>query len=285
MASALARGRTPHLWTLASSAVRACQAAAALGLRLEGARFTVSGEPVTDTRLAVIRATGAMAVPRYGSIECGQIGLGCLAPVASDDVHVLADLHAVIPAPAVGAGPPGTLLFSSIRPTARMILVNASLGDQARVEARRCGCPLDAVGWTTHLRQIRSHEKVVAGGMATLHGELVRILEEVLPARFGGAPTHYQLVEEEAADGRPRLCLRVHPAVGPVDAVALVQAFLEAVGRGAGIERLRALSWQAGDVVRVERSPPETTATGKILHRHRHVTGGPPGPEPRGLGG
>jgi hypothetical protein len=57
------------------------------------------------------------------------------------------------------------------------------------------------LGWTTHLRDIRSQEKLTAGGMTFLDTDLIRVLEEVLPARFGGAPTDYQLVEEEAEEG------------------------------------------------------------------------------------
>ena len=74
------------------------------------------------------------------------------------------------------------------------------------------------MGWTTHLREIRSHEKLTAGGMTFLDTDLIRVLEEVLPARFGGAPTDYQLVEEEAAEGQPRVRLLVHPRIGAVDA-------------------------------------------------------------------
>jgi hypothetical protein len=62
--------------------------------------------------------------------------------------------------------------------------------------------------------------------------------EKLLAARFGGGPTHYQLVEEQAPDGRPRLRLLVDPAVGPVDPEAVAAAFLRAVGPGTGIERI-----------------------------------------------
>lgn len=42
-------------------------------------------------------------------------------------------------------------------------------------------------------------------------GEPERLVRrEALPARFGGGPTNYQLVEEARADGHPSLRLLVH---------------------------------------------------------------------------
>jgi hypothetical protein len=53
--------------------------------------------------------------------------------------------------------------------------------------------------------------------MTFLDTDVIRVLEEELPARFGGTPTDYQLLEEEADDGQPRLQLLVHPRVGPLN--------------------------------------------------------------------
>lgn len=64
MASVLAGGQVPHLHTFASAAVRVCQAARQAGIDLRGAAFTVTGEPLTATRLAEIRAAGAQAGSR-----------------------------------------------------------------------------------------------------------------------------------------------------------------------------------------------------------------------------
>ena len=82
-----------------------------------------------------------------------------------------------------------------------------------------CGCPLDSLGWTTHLHGIRSFEKLTAGGMTFLDSSVMRVLDEVLPARFGGGPTDYQLLEEEGDDGLSRVTLLVHPAIGPLSAM------------------------------------------------------------------
>jgi hypothetical protein len=142
------------------------------------------------------------------------------------------------------------------------------MGDQAVVERRRCGCPLESLGWTTHLHSIRSFEKLTAGGMTFLDTDVIRVLEEVLPGRFGGSPAHYQLLEEEGADGRPRLRLLVHPAVGPLDSTAVAEAFLTALGDGPGAARAMGLHWRHASYLGVERRVPLTTPAAKILHLH-----------------
>ena len=262
-------GRKVQIWTFASSAVLLCQAARRAGIDLAGAQLTTGGEPTTEARRATVREAGAVLLPRYGANEAGPIAFGCLAPVAADEVHVLGDLHGVIQ-PGEGHArpdlPPQALLLSSLRSTARLMLLNVSSGDQGILAERPCGCLLERLGWTTHLHAVRSFEKLTAAGMSFADAYLVRVLEEVLPARFGGGPADYQLIEEEAADGRPRLRLLVHPDIGPVDLDAVREVFLAAASRGSGVERVMGLAWREAALVRVERCPPERTPVGKILH-------------------
>lgn len=260
-------GATPHVYTLVSPAVRLCQAAQAAGIELAGAQFTVTGEPLTAPRLAAIQAMGAEARPTYASVEAGAIGEGCLHRESPDDVHVLRDRLAVVQ-PGDGTGPlPATaLLLSSIRAVGPFVFLNVSLGDQADLRERSCGCPLEAIGWTTHLRAIRSQEKLTAWGMSLLDSDVVRILEETLPARFGGGPTHYQLIEDVAETGAPCLRLLVHPAVGPVDPAEVATAFLDAIAPGRGAERIASVLWAQAGAVRVERRPPVAATSGKIHH-------------------
>jgi hypothetical protein len=271
MHGVLATRRIPHLFTFASSAVRLCQAALGAGLALEGAQFTVVGEPLTRARLDVVRRCGAEAVPRFAAIESSVLGHGCLAADAPDDVHLLDDLHAVIQPDGSDpdAGTRGRpLLLSSIRHTAPFVMLNVSLGDRAVLTTRACGCPLERLGWSSHLHTIRSDEKLTAGGMTFLDSDVIRVMEEVLPSRFGGAPTDYQLVDAEGEDGRPRLRLLVHPSIGPVDSRTIVETFLSAIGRSGGAERVMSLVWRDGQLVEVERRPPLASASGKILHLH-----------------
>ncbi len=121
-----------------------------------------------------------------------------------------------------------------------------ALGDQASVVCRACGCPLEELGWTTHLASVRGYKKLTAGGMTFLDTDLIRVLEEVLPARFGeGRPTTRS--EEEDGNGRSRLRLLVHPAVGPVEPATVIDVFLSAIGSGSGAEQVMALQWRPRD--------------------------------------
>ena len=146
-----------------------------------------------------------------------------------------------------------------------MVALNLSLGDQARLDQRDCGCPYQQTGWTTHLTDIESFEKLNAGGMTFLDTDIVRLLEQDLPARFGGGPTDFQLVEHERGDGRPRVVLIVHPGVGAVDPAAVAEYLLDRLGRGSGAERIMALTWRQSGILEVERGVPKMTAAGKLL--------------------
>ena len=281
MREVLQAGQTPHLFTFVSSAVRLSQVAQRAGVSLAGARFSICGEPVTEARLAEIRTAGGVAVPQYGATETSTLGFGCLSPAAPDDLHLLHDMHAFIQPETADGGaelPPRAMLVTSLRAAAPLVLLNVSLGDQAVAGARACGCPLEQLGWLTHLRAIRSYEKLTAGGMTFLDADLVRVLEEVLPGRFGGGPTDYQLEEDEAVDGQPRLRLIVNPSVGALDEHSVVATFLEAIAPGNGTERVMGLIWRDGGFVEVVRCPPRGTSTGKILHL---VTASPREREPR----
>lgn len=273
-------GRQPNLFAFVSPALRLCQVAFEAGLDLRGARFTVTGEPLTAARLAVIQRVGAEAVLTYGTMEAGgDIAEGCLRPSTPDDVHVLHDLYALVqPGPAGGhAGlPDRALMVSTLRPTSPYVFINASLGDQAELVQRSCGCALERLGWSGHLHSIRSYEKLTAGGMTFLDGDVVRVLEEHLPARFGGGPIDYQLVEEEGQDGMARVRLLIHPKVGPLAEQEVVDLVLDAIGRRSGAARVMTLNWRKGGVLRVERRAPLATANGKVLHLVR----GWPGPAP-----
>jgi hypothetical protein len=222
---------------------------------------------MTRARLRVIREAGALAQPLYGSSETGLLGYGCLAPADTDDFHLASDLHALVqPGDAPGPLRPRSLLVTSLRSTARVMLLNVSLGDEAVLTGRSCGCPLERLGWTEHLHTVRSFEKLNTGGIALLDSDVITVLEETLPARFGGGPTDYQLLEEESPDGRPRLRLLVHPAVGPLDEAAVAEAFLRSIGEGSGVERLVELQWRQAGLPVVERRPPRAAASGKIRH-------------------
>lgn len=262
-------GEIPHVTTWVSSAIRVCQAASSMGVDISGTQFSVGGEPLTSTRLAMIHESGAAAVLRFMSVECGYIGYGCLNPECPDDLHSVSDFNAVIQTGQEGIKhgfPPDALLVTSLRPTAPYILLNVSLGDQAQMKRRSCGCPLEKLGWPNHLSMVRSYEKLTSCGMTFLDIDIVHVLEKVLPSRFGGTPLDYQLVEEETVEGNPQIHLLVNPALGPVDIEDVLSTFLQAIGAGSGVERVMSLQWKNASLISVRREAPKTTTTGKILH-------------------
>jgi hypothetical protein len=276
------RGSTPCVRLYASSGVGLAEAAATMKTDLCGVQLLLSGEPVTPARRAAVERSGAVVLPHMGNTELGTyVGCGCFAPAASDDMHVLHDLLALIQPEEVEIPgvPPQALLASSIRPRAPLVLLNAALGDLGRLSDRACACPLADLGWPTHLTEVRSYEKLTAGGMTFYDSDLVRVLEEVLPARFGGGPLDYQLVEAETPHGDPVLRLLVHPAVGVVDPTEVATALLDAIAAGRGLQRVMGATWRDAGFVRVERRPPETTRGGKVQHLHAAARGPLP-PEP-----
>jgi hypothetical protein len=266
-------GATPHLRTAASSAVAICQAARRAGVDLTGAQFTLGGEPYTAARRAVVEGAGVRGVPNYSTMEAGgPMAYGCLRPRMPDEMHFYRDTHALIQ-PGMDGGPGGlpsrALLLTVIFPQAPLVLINASAGDQVDVAERRCGCALEDLGWTDRFHTIRSFEKLTAGGMTFLDGDVIRVLEEVLPRRFGGGPTDYQLVETEDEAGTPRLDLLVDPALGELDEAAIERLFLDSLGAGHGAERVMSLALAGTGRLRVQRRPPHTTRAGKVFHLHR----------------
>ena len=268
MRESISRGETPHLFTYTSSGIRLSLAAQQAGISLSGARLTVTGEPVTRLRLDSIQKCGARVLTRYGTAESGTIGYGCLRPSYPDEVHVLADRLALIQGNEGCSGdatPDGALFVTTLDPDAPFFLLNVSLGDRATVAEGNCDCPLDRLGWRTRIHSITSSEKLTSEGMMFLRSDVSRVVDEILPERFGGSPTQYQLLEEEDDLGRPRLRLLIHPHVGPVDSRAAAAALLEVLGPGNGVDRLMGLLWGDARLIRVERRSPVPTASGKIL--------------------
>ena len=120
----------------------------------------------------------------------------------------------------------------------------------------------------THLSEMRSFEKLTGEGVTFARSNLMEIMEEELPARFGGTGLDYQLAEEEASDGRTRMTLRVSPSVGPLDEDALRAAFLNALGRGSLAEKYSADLWRSADTLDIRRERPLATRAGKVLPFH-----------------
>jgi hypothetical protein len=252
----------------ASRSLRICLAARDEGLNFTGAVFRTAGEPVTKAKVNAIRATGAKVFTTYGYSEIGRIGMGCSRPIDANDLHLCKSMCAMFPYDRLV---PGTEIkvpafnFSSILPTAPKILLNAESDDYGIVEERSCGCPLEELGLTEHLREIYSFQKLTSEGMSLVGSEMVRILEEVLPERFGGSPVDYQLLEEEDQDGITRLSLLIHPRVNISSEREVIDVMLAALRKSSVSADAARSTWDQGNTFRVRREAPIWTGRGKLM--------------------
>jgi len=250
-----------------SSAVRIALLARERGMDISSTHFVTSGEPLTPRREQEIKATGCSVSVAYSSGETGGMGRGCRNSIG-DDVHVLkAHLAMIQESRPVGSVSMtvDALRITTLLPTAPKIFINMENGDYARFATRPCGCKLDGLGLTDHLSQIRSFEKLTSEGMTFFAGDLARIVEEVLPAKFGGSPLDYQAIEEEGRNGLNHFTMLVSPKVGEVDEEKLVQTIFEELKKGGANNRRMGSIWEEAGTVRVRREEPQPTRGGKIF--------------------
>jgi hypothetical protein len=116
---------------------------------------------------------------------------------------------------------------------------------------------------------VRSFEKLTGEGMTFLDTDVVRVLEDVLPAEIGGAPTDFQLVEHEDDLGRARLRLLVHPRLGELDEDHVREVFLRALEARDAATGVMGMLWRDAGLLSVVRAAPRATGAGKIQHLHR----------------
>lgn len=259
--------------TFANPGLRLVLAAADAGIPMGDVAFLLGGEPVTPTKRAKMELEGYKVFSQFAFNELGWAAVACPRGVESDDLHVLSDAVAIVryERPVAGGQQVPAYLFTTLDPTARRVFLNVESGDYGGLERRTCGCPFGQIGLDLHMHSIRSFEKLTAEGVVFLGDELVRLVEEILPQRFGGGPSSYQLVEEEDTRGVTRLFLVVGPDVGVVDERDVSAAAYEHLvllhgspAYGRFIRRL----WERSDTLQVIRRQPYTTSTGKVLHLH-----------------
>jgi hypothetical protein len=257
-----------------SMSLRVALAAIEDGIGLDGVTFIAGGEPPTPAKVAGIQRSGARFVPSYSASDIGCVGMGCGDPADETDVHFLEDGLAAIqvPVPIAATGEEiDAFCFTTLRSSSSRLLLNVEMDDFGILERRECGCPFGELGFDAHIRRVRSYRKLTGEGINLLDGEMMRILEEILPARFGGAPHDYQLHEREDEDGFTRLVLVVDPRIeipGEGDLVALV---LETLRDGNVYADSAREHWRQAGSFRVERRAPEWTGRGKfpplVVHR------------------
>jgi hypothetical protein len=264
-------GKACCVRTTASNAVRIARTAQTMGQSLDGAKFVVSGEPLTESKRAFIEKLGGHAIPCYGCAGLNQIAYGCGNPRHTDDLHVSLDILAVIqqPRPLDANGLAiHPFLFTTLSPLSPLLHINVENGDFGVIEARECGCALEKAGFRLHLHHIRSFEKLTGEGMSYYYGDLFDLLEKTFPSEFGGGPGDYQLAEEEDGNGQTRLTLVVHPAVGNLDEGKILARLRAALADGSRTNRFTTWVWQDAGTFRVKREPPYVSPRGKILPLH-----------------
>lgn len=268
LAARVDEGAPGILDTTPSGAVRVCAAAREAGLRLDGSVFLVAGEPFTASRAAILERSGTRGLSRYAMTEVGIVGMPCVNQSQPDECHVLLDKVALLLRPtAVGVRTVDQVHLTTLHPASPKILINTGTGDYAEVSAQSCGCALHAMGLTTIIRNVRSFEKLTSEGMTFEGEQLLRILDEVLPGRFGGQPTDYQFVESEE-DGLTRVTLLVSERVGEIDEAALIETVLTELGATDSAKQLGAGTWRAGRTLRVARREPHVTSAMKVQPLH-----------------
>lgn len=252
-----------------SLAVKVCQAAIENGLDIAGTRFFSGGEPLTPAKRQQIEASGALVICRYNISEIGRIGCSCPG-ASSDDMHLFHDSVALIqrrrkiePADIYV----DAFIFTPFLPSAPKIMLNVESDDYGVMETRSCDCLFGQLGFNTHLHNIRSFSKLTGSGMTILGTEFVRILEEVLPRKYGGAATDYQLLEEEDSQGQTRLSLIISPTVGVVDESDVIATVLSELRRSPHPGKLAAGVWAQANILRVKRMHP-ISKMGKVMTLH-----------------
>ena len=267
--SAADRSGRAVISTTISQAVRVAAAATEAGVDLSGVAFVVGGEPVTPGKVAAIERSGARHVPAYHFVETGLVGFGCARPTDATDVHLVRDQLALVRSPREVPGAPEPVPafhFTSLSPTAPKLMLNVESDDYGVLEERDCGCPLAALGYSTHVREIASFRKLTGAGVTLVGSEMERILDRVLPARFGGTPLDWQLVEEEEpGTARTRVFVIADPRLGPLEERDVVDAVLSALDHRVGGAALTRAVWREAGVLGLRREPPAWTSRGKLL--------------------
>jgi len=257
--------------THVSNGVRICTAAKEEGLDLTGAAIKGGGEAPTPAKIRAITGVGARWYPGYFMAEIGDIGHGCADPVDHNDIHHFKDVTALIqyrrkvPGSDVAVN---AFHFTSLLPTTPKIMLNVESDDYGIIENRKCGCLLERFGYIDHLRNIRSFRKLTGEGMTLIGSEMLHIMEKILPAKYGGTPLDYQLLEEEDEKGFTRLSLLVSPRIHLDDEKALIKTVYDALRRSSTAADTSVAVWAQAGTLRIKRMDPISSPGGKLMPLH-----------------
>jgi hypothetical protein len=254
-----------------SRALRVCLAAREQGLDLTRLVIWAGGEPATPAKIEQIRQSGARFISSYAMKEAGLIGYGCPNTTDATDVHLQQNTLALFSHPHKIESSNFTVPafnITTLLNTASKILLNAQIDDYGIVEDRACGCEMGMHGCTTHLRDIHSYSKLVGEGVTLIGNEMIQILEQTLPARFGGSSLDYQLLEQEDERGLTRLYLLISPRVEIRDEQQVLAVMHQALSASSPMADAARTMWQHASTLQIRRQEPILTATGKLLPLH-----------------
>jgi hypothetical protein len=264
MVDAVRRAGGAAITGYASSITAAARWAVEHDIDLTGVAAFPASEPVTEGKLAVMRAAGMTAHPMYAFTPEGTVALQC-ERCRDEEYHLWDQDVAVISRrrPRGDGSEVDAFLWTSLAVEAPRVLVNVENDDYGAMREADCECALGELGLRTRVADVRGMSKVVSAGIS-LDGELFDELAEiVLPARVGGQAGDYQFVEQETPSGTV-VALHVHPRVGAIDETEARQALQDALAstdNGA----LAASVWSSAAGLPIVREAPLVTAAGKTL--------------------
>ncbi len=248
-----------------SAIARVAEAALSNGLDLTGCLALTAGEALTDAKRQLIQSSGIRVYSSYGTTDFGGIGMPCSQMTTGNCTHVMKHAIALVSRTEESAWADtqvNSLYATSLLPIASRIFINAEIGDTGVIEKATCDCSFSKLGFDLQVRDIAAISKVTAQGVTIEVTELVPLLEEALPAQFGGHAGDYQLCEIEAGS-QTEIVLRIRPGVSTTPPHDILKFFLDEVKRVYG-GSLSVVSWLHAEGVRAEVSPPVLTATGKF---------------------
>ena len=270
LAEAKRRTGPALLHTTPGSAVRVCLAADELGIDISDSFFRLGGEPYTPARARVVAAAGCRAASNYYMVELGgYLGLACASAEEFDDVHLLTDKVAVVQRDKHldHEATVGALSYTTLHPLSPKVLINLASDDYGVLRRRDCGCPIGRSGFGLHLHGIRSHDKLTSEGVTFIGSDLIKLVEEVLPSRFGGSATDFQLVEGDD-HGLPSVAIVVSPRIGDIDEDKVVETMISFLRSSGRAQAMMAEMWRTSGTLRVVRRQPYVTAAAKIPALH-----------------
>lgn len=254
--------------TYVSSALRICLAAKEKGVNFSGVIFNIAGEPLTNRINKEIESTGAKSIPYYAFTEAGVIGAKCNNASTDDDVHLFKDHLALISYKRkVMDDYVNSFLFTTLLSSAPKILLNVESGDHGIIETRECGCPFDKLGFYEHIHHIRSFEKLTAESMTFYGTNLIMLIQETLPSKFGGTSLDYQLIEEEGEKGIRCLIVMISPEI-VAEEKEIINTILNELKKGDDSQKIMTETWFRAGTIKIRRDYPVLTKAGKLYPLH-----------------